>query len=246
VIWTDTRHPPGIIGVIGQETARYHAFTAHWSVLETPYGCGQSFGMSYDVSINSNSCIRAMLAEPRFKWVWIMDDDHVFAPSTLLTLLDAQVDLIVPLYAQRKPPLLPCLYAEETSPGRYRNFTWRELAGASGIMPVVSAGKGGVLIRRHVVEKMPAPWFERGSDGSGEDHYFYKKARGLGIPLYCHLGVPLGHITTHVVRVKHEGDRWNPVIDLGQGCAIDVFPESAEESERDAAMVEELWTSPRG
>jgi len=222
MIPTASRHPPGIVAFIGQETARYHAFTAAWSSVQVPEGCGQAVGLSYDVAMNSNECIRVMLSDQAFQWVWIMDDDHVFSSATLLMLLDANVDLIVPFYAHRKPPLMPCIYDEETSPDRYRNFTWERLAGVSGVIPVVSAGKAGVLIRRHVIEKMPEPWFERLR--GGEDHYFFKKTREMGFQLYCHLGVTLGHITPHIVRIKHEAGQWNPVVDLGQGFEIDLFP----------------------
>jgi hypothetical protein len=228
MIWKKSGHPPGIIGVIGQETARYHAFTAAWSAIETPEGCGEVFGLSYDVSINSNECIRVMLEDRRFQWVWIMDDDHVFPGTTLMTLLDAQVDIIVPFYAHRKPPLHPCIYADEPEEDRYRNFSWRQLEGKSGVIPVVSAGKAGVLIRRHVVEKMPPPWFERTARG-GEDHFFYKKARHLGFQPYCHLGATLGHITPHIVRVRHKGSAWNPTVDLGNGAEIDILPVSEAE-----------------
>jgi hypothetical protein len=225
----ESKHGPGIVGVIGQENARYHAFTHSLTGLETPKGCGSAFGLSYDVSINSNECIRVMLTAAKFEWVWIMDDDHVFPSNTLLKLLDAQVDLIVPLYVQRKSPFAPCIYGEEPEENRYRNFTWPQLAGKSGVIPVMSAGKGGVLIRRHVIEAMRPPWFERPAQ-TGEDHFFFKKARQLGFQLSCHLDATIGHITPHIIRAKRARDgTWHPSVDLGARLEIDLFPFAAEQ-----------------
>lgn len=222
MIAVESRHGPGVLGVTGGESARYHLFTASWCGVQGPSGSGAYFGLGYDTSYNSNDCIQAMLEHPAMEWVWIMDDDHTFPPETLLKLLDYEVDLIVPLYVQRTPPYRPVIYRDEPEPGWFANYTWTELAGKTGLLPVVSAGKGGILIRRRVVEALTPPWFERVAT-MGEDHYFFTKARRAGFQPYCALDVPLGHVTPLIVRPHRMVDgRWCPIIDLGKGVWVEV------------------------
>lgn len=222
MIAVDTPHGPGILGVTGHEIARYHAFTASWCGVQGPNGSGAYFGLGYDTSYNSNDCIRALVQHPDMQWVWIMDDDHTFPATTLMTLLDREVDLLVPLYAQRQPPFRPCIYKEEPMPGWFRPFDWTDLQDKTGLLPVVSAGKGGVLIRRRVIEALSDPWFER-LGTRGEDHTFFSKARMAGFPLFCDLDTPLGHMTPMTVRPHRlEDGSWCAAVDMGRGVFVDV------------------------
>ena len=89
------------------------------------------------------------------------DDDHVFPPDVTIALLDKNVDVVVPLYAQRQPPFNPCIYKSENEDGSYNGYGWVDLEGLDGLLPIASAGAGGLLVRRRVLEAIPEPWFER-------------------------------------------------------------------------------------
>jgi hypothetical protein len=154
MVVVESPHPPGVIGFTGAELARYHHFTAAWAEVQVPEGTSQYAGLGYDTACNSNDIIKDMLSKPKAQWVWIMDDDHLFAPETCIALLDADVDVIIPLYAQRVPPFRPCIFGAEDPNMGWPILSWSDLEGKSGIMPVASGGKGGILIRRRVIENM--------------------------------------------------------------------------------------------
>lgn len=54
-------------------------------------------------------------------------------------------------------------------------------------------GTGTIMIHRSVLEQMEPPWFEYITGGNSEDLVFCKKARELGIPIYCDLSTISGH-----------------------------------------------------
>jgi len=214
----ESNHRPGVVGVVGGELARYHAFSSCITALNIPLNTKGFFALGYDVGYNRGSVIDFALKCPDADWVQIYDDDHVFAPDTLLRLLDhmyrADADVIVPLYAQRTPPYRPCIYKTEMPDGAFAIFNWVDLEGQTGLMPIVSAGAGGILIRRRVLEKLVAPYFER-QGKIGEDHLFLKKAREAGFSVYCALDVTLGHLTTcEIWPHRNERNEWCGKVDL--------------------------------
>jgi len=214
VIFVQSDHPPGVVGFIGGEIARYHSFTMCFTGLNVPAGSKLYSGIGYDSSYNRNAVIEFALKHEDVQWVQLYDDDHVFAPDTLLRLLDTGADLVVPFYVQRQPPFNPCVYREEVASGGYLIFSHVDLEGKDGLLPIVSAGAGGILIRRKVLEALKSPYFER-QGLIGEDHYFFKKAREAGFQPYCALDVPLGHSTVvEVWPYRNERGEWCTKVDL--------------------------------
>ena len=214
MIFVESEHGPGVVGFVGGENARYHSFTMCYTALNCPPESRGYSGLGYDVAYNRNAIIKHALDWPEAQWVQIWDDDHVFSPDTLLRLLDKKVDVIVPFYRQRQPPCRPCIYKQEMDNGAYAIFTDLDLEGMDGHIPVISAGAGGVLIRRRVLEAFPDPWFER-RGLIGEDHMFFKKCREAGFQPWCALDVGIGHSTTvEVWPMKNEKGQHGTSIDL--------------------------------
>jgi len=214
VIFVESQHPPVVVGFVGGELARYHAFTMCLQGLNVPVGSMMYTGLGYDVAYNRNAVITHALKHPEVQAVEIWDDDHVFAPDTLLKLLDHNVDVVVPIYAQRQPPFRPCIYKEELDSGAFVIFSWPELEGKNGLIPVASAGAGGIVIKRHVLEALKDPWFER-RGLIGEDHLFLKKCREAGFGVYCALDTPLGHLTpVEVWPLVNNANEWGVKVDL--------------------------------
>lgn len=228
-------HPPGIIGVTAGELARYTLFTAAWGGVYVPADTSQVFCLGYSTASNSNDIIKALWAKgedgaplyPDAQWVWIMDDDHLFPPETLLRLLDRRVDVVVPLYTQRQPPFYPCIFKAETDDGLFEIFRWEDLEGHAGLLPVTSAGKGGVLIRRHVLEKLNYPWFEHRGH-IGEDHMFFKKCREAGFTVYADLDTHLDHLTPVTVRPHRDAPsgRWCGAVELKRGVSVEMWSDT--------------------
>jgi hypothetical protein len=220
----ESDHGPGVVGFTGGELARYHGFTMAWGALNVPVGTKEFDGLGYDTACNSNSIVEYMRTKcPEAEWVFIMDDDHVFAPDALMNMLDKRVDVLVPLYAQRRPPFRPCIYKAENADGSYHIHDWPDLEGKGGLLPVVSAGKAGVLLRRRVIDALAVPHFEW-NGVVGEDHYFFKKCRAAGFQPYVDLDTTLGHLTSVPVFPFNKDGRWCGKVDLG-GAFVEFWAE---------------------
>lgn len=237
----ESPHPPGLVGLSCGELARYTEFHAAFDGLLAPARSGRGYGIGYDTASNSNDLIRDM--RPKDEWVWIMDDDHAFTGDLLIKLLDRQVDCVLPLYFQRKPPFWPVAYSVRNPDGSCQYVTPEETRGKTGLFPVVSAGKAGVLIRRPVLTKLAggecacpyaytleeesrhrahqrdcpwatAAWFEH-KGLIGEDHVFFDKVLQAGFQPYVDLDRDLDHITPFKIRVARtpEGE-YVPEVDL--------------------------------
>src|SRR4030095_6429863 len=110
MIYVESEHGPGSVAFVGGERARYHSFTMCFTGLNVSAGSKLYSGVGYDVAYNRNAIIKYALDHPAMQWVQLWDDDHVFAPDTLLQLLSKNVDVVVPYYKQRQPPYRPCIF----------------------------------------------------------------------------------------------------------------------------------------
>ena len=240
----ESEHGPGVVAFIGGDTARYHAFTVAFTGLAVPAESKLYTGIGYNTSYNRNAVIEFALwgcgrcgvrhegketelckdyLPNNMQWVQIWDDDHTFGPGTLMQLLDKKVDVVVPIYAQRQPPYKPCIYKNHDDVrGGWPQWSWKELEGQTGLFPVGAAGAGGILIRRHVLEKMgDKNWFEH-RDNIGEDMAFFDKCIKMGIQPYVALDVPVGHIATVEVWPYNVDPRWAARVKLGGNPPQDV------------------------
>jgi hypothetical protein len=236
MIFVESKHGPGVVGFVGGEIARYHSFTMCFTGLNVPANSKLYSGVGYDVSYNRNAVIQYALdscghcgqmhkgkdipscpkkyVTNNYQWVQLWDDDHVFSSDVLLRLLDTGADVVVPFYVQRQPPFRPCIYKSEHEMGGFLIYNPVDIEGKTGLLPIASAGAGGLLVRRKVLDTIPGPWFER-QGLIGEDHMFFKKCRMQGFQPYCDLDVAIGHSTTVEVWPHHaENGRWGTRVDL--------------------------------
>src|SRR5262249_50083782 len=97
----NSTHPPGAICVASAELARYPHFTPSMLNCRRSKGTTIEYHIGLNVAANFNAGVRRMLANPALQWAWIMGDDHEFDPTTLLRLLDHELDIVVPLVVRR-------------------------------------------------------------------------------------------------------------------------------------------------
>lgn len=215
----------GLVGVIAQETGRYSLFAASITELERPEGSSAYWVIGHDIAENQNKLVEEMYRREA-EWLWILGDDHAFSPDALARLLDAERPIVVPLCLQRNPPYRPVIYtAVDGSGGRVVIELQDHPVG--GLVEVHSAGGGGMLVRREVLDAVGAPWFELGkSPGSslGEDLYFCDKARAAGYRVYANLDVPFGHCQTSTIWPVREPDGWTYAFSLTGGMEITLPP----------------------
>lgn len=217
----------GLIGVIAQETSRFSMFAASLTAIEAPEGTTIKWIFGHDIVANANMLVREMYARDA-DWLWILGDDHSFSPGILLKLLAHDVDVVVPLCLMRNAPYRPVIYSRSAANGARVRVDLDDHP-VGGLIPVHSAGSGGMLVKRHVFDSLPDPWFESGVQSSvqlGEDVYFCDKAREQGAQIFCDLDASLGHCSTTVVWPVREADGWTYAFSMMGGFSVTMPPRS--------------------
>jgi hypothetical protein len=137
---------------------------------------------------------------PNDEWVHIHADDHRFNPDLLLRLLDHQLPIVAPLVSLRSPGFPPSLFHE--TEGGYVGYSWQELDGKSGLMPVDTYGGPMAVIRREVIETLGQPFFTckpNATVAPQEDLYTFARCRAAGYQPMVDLDLWLGHCFPGVV-----------------------------------------------
>jgi hypothetical protein len=196
---------PGAILVISTESLRFTRFVGQLTAClqgpDAPIGSALFWHQGVDIPASMNHGVRRMLANPTLRWLWIMGDDHTFAPDILKRLLAHNVSVVAPLVLKRCQPYHTVAVNFDGSPRSFR-------ADEHGLVEVAATGSGGMLIRRGVFEDLPDPWFVHGGkERSGEDLAFCETLSRKGIPRFVDLDTPMGHITPmEVWPVRREAD----------------------------------------
>ncbi len=212
-------HLPGTIIISAGEFLRFGSFVNSMLQVLHPPGTQVLIKQSIALVDNLNDCIRKMSGD----WIWIQSDDQTWEPDALVKLLDRNVPVVVPLILKRSPPYHPVVFKDQTDEG-YMPYSLAELP-TEGLMEVHSAGSGGMLIRRHVLDKvgMPAdaPWQERHwfTYGEGihlnEDLVLCRRIREAGYPIHLDTEVTMGHRSTYTVLPTIEDGRWGVQMNMG-------------------------------
>ena len=224
MIACNSKHPPGIIGIISGDLARYPEFAQHLERLLVPMGTTWKWVEGGSVESNRNLVLNEM--PDAAQWVWFIDDDHEYERELLFKLLDRQVDIIQALCSTRKPPFRPYAYRRDPAaePYGYISADWDEIP-LTGISEWDAAGTGGMLIRRNVLDAVGYPWFEVGrtaKDAPGEDLYFCTKAKALGFRVFVDSDNWTGHMGKMTVWPGRHNDQWLVDLDLRHGVKVGV------------------------
>lgn len=220
----DTRvaaHGPGTIGFSVGEIVRYIGFVVSLQRCWRPEGTTSSYGQSVSIPENMNTIIRGM--PPQSEWLWIQSDDHLWHDDALRRLLDRDVDVVVPLIIRRSPPFIPIVNTDMTSLG-HRAFAYSELP-TEGMFEVYSAGSGGMLIRRHVLDAIidmqghDRVFEVEAGDKLAEDYVLCRKIREAGFTIWCDADVVMGHQAVFAVWPEARDGKWALRFDMGTNPA---------------------------
>jgi hypothetical protein len=213
-----------LIGIIGNDAARFHEFTASTLRLRRPENTDLEMLIGGDWCGARNALAQATL-DGGYSHLWFMDDDHSFSPDLLLRLAAWDKALVTPICLQRVFPFAPVEYVK--APPRlahHGDFVPLDLSDypGGGLIEIESGGAAGMLIRRDVLEAVSQPWFEYGD--VSEDIRFCEKAKEeAGVTIYADLGARLGHITTCVVIPSYtEEHGWTTGLRVGKDYDIRV------------------------
>ena len=206
-------YPPGTIILVSGELTRYATFTQSMLSLVAPPGSQVVWKPGVNIAGNLNLSLQERIGE----WVFLMGDDHLFAPDVLWRLLRHEKDVVAPLVCKRKPPFDPLVYRQSsTNLMGIEGIPPAELP-PGGLIPVAACACAGILIKRRVIDALVPPYFEVGqvkSDELQEDLYFLQKVRAKGFELYVDLDTKLGHSTPAHVWPQYQDGKWQVLIDL--------------------------------
>lgn len=195
----------GVVGVIADQAGRYTAFMQSLTSLSVPVNTGIDYEIGADRGVSRNALVRRSL-ERGAEWILFLDDDGHFPPFLLRRLLSHEQPIVASLYLRRAAPFVPIAFAERDEDGNYWPLDLTKCP-EDGLVQVIGAGTGGMLIRSEVFHQLEDPWFVHTTEQS-EDLHFCAKAVEAGIPIYVDLGAKLGHIAPAVVYPTYEGGQW--------------------------------------
>lgn len=199
-------HPPGAIAMITGDITRYAVAMQSVMALKVPPGSVNAWNMGVLIGKMLNQAFQTMMDNKSLQWVWVMGDDHTFAPDVITRLLDRNVDVIAPLCLNRVPPMDPTIVDHEKVRMVYLEDL--PLSGLYKLGPTETCGDAGLLIRRKVLEAIPAPWYDHRISGSmaAEDQAFVRRVKDAGFDVYIDLDTAIGHIGhTEFFPIKKNG-----------------------------------------
>jgi hypothetical protein len=218
---------PGTVLIPTSEVGRFALFTASLAGTQQPAGVNLDIRCSASVTENTNSCLRDL--RDGDTWVWLLGDDHVWPPNTLMTLLETMdehphIDMLVPLVVKRNPPWHAVLFHEtdltyDDGTPAFKVLAWDEIP-SSGVFPVDACGSAGMLVRRRVIDGLDDPWFYSTTDSEGrqvilnEDVTFCVRARRAGFTLYATADATMGHLGIFNVRPINKDGRWGALAEF--------------------------------
>ncbi len=230
---TDSGYPKGTIIVAAAIQPRYYEFHLSLDGLAAPVGTKLHIERSCDITQNFNNGVKTMVGE----WAWFLGDDHAFSTALLMRLLAHNVDVVVPITPCKVPPFAPCvLHGPKDDPDIHWKedmplYHWDELSG-EGLLPLPMGdfiGQAGMLVKKHVLDRIGYPWFKCGQFDKGrlqEDLSFCRELQQLGYTVYVDQEVIFDHFAPMCITArKHEG-QWAPAMSAGTGAVV-VMPFSA-------------------
>lgn len=211
---------PGVVCTVSGDRSTYPQFAAHVATIQTTPGSQllvQVAGGGGIAAARNKLAQRALDAGAG--WVFFVDDDQVFAPDILRSMLGHDKPMVSGHILLRVPPHRTVGYeyfpvTPETTDAELLE-RWRTsenitpAPGQRGLVECGHGGTGGLLIAREVFEAVPRPWFEMGRAGAesaGEDSWFILRARRAGFPFYVDLDAPMGHLTSVAIWPRREKD----------------------------------------
>jgi hypothetical protein len=225
---TESGFPPGTVIVAAAIQPRYYEFHLSLDRVGAPHGTKLHIERSCDITQNFNNGVKAMTGE----WAWFLGDDHSFSPAILMQLLQRDVDVVVPVTPTKVPPWAPCVLhgpGDGTWNEQMPLYKWDELSG-SGLKALPFGdyiGQAGMLVKKHVLDRIGYPWFKCGQIDKGrltEDLYFCGELQRLGYTIWIDQDLVLDHHAPVCITArKHEG-KWVPGLRAGTG-SVCLLPE---------------------
>lgn len=222
---TDSGFTHGTIIVAAAATPRYYEFQLSLDRVGAPVKTKLHIERSCDITQNFNGGIKKMIGD----WAWFLGDDHSFDEDLLMRLLKHNVDVVVPITPCKGIPFMPCMMHSNGEDEEWHEemplYHWDELSG-EGLYPLPKGdfiGQAGMLVKKHVLDKIGYPWFKCGQIDKGrlqEDMYFCHELQTLGYTVYVDQEVVLDHYFITGITARKNKGKWVPALKFGNDAMI--------------------------
>lgn len=165
------------------------------------------------IHAQSPALSRNLMIQKALEWkcthIFFLDDDTAPYPDTLERLLVHDKDVVTALYLSRQYPHEPFIFDSVGADG-YCNRRYLT-DDVHGLIPVVNAGLGCVLIKIEVFKALQRPWVRLGEldpEQWCDDIGFFNRVRQAGFEMYCDTDATLGHMGTVCIRPHRINGKW--------------------------------------
>ncbi len=191
--------PRVVVGISTAETARWALFYDAFIHLRYPFPVQVIQARGANIAENRNLITKRAL-ELGATHIWYVDDDQVFMPDTVATLLAADKDVVSGLYLTRAAPFFPQMYDREDE----RGYVSPKLLGpdVGGLQQVLATGAGCLMVKAHVLAALEPPYWTLGQlnkEGWSDDVDFCRRVRAKGFEIWCDTDLLVGHMVSGVL-----------------------------------------------
>lgn len=145
-----------------------------------------------------------MALKDKYDALLFLDDDMVFGPDIVETLLEVDAPVVAAPCFKRVYPYDACFYAKIglTNKNQLKTYPFELPELPHEPFQAASAGTACMLIRTEVFEKLPKPYFLP-LPYSGEDLTFCMRLAKLGIKIMIQPKARVGHLETRAIYFEH-------------------------------------------
>jgi hypothetical protein len=204
-----------MVAIPTAEMARKANFYDFLNILEKPEGSMQISSHAQSPAKGRNMMIEQALIQG-CTHIFFVDDDIILNPATLKNLLKHDVDIVTGVYCSRSFPHHPYLFHIAHEDGSCDGMIPGDEQ--SGLVEIVNAPLGCVLIKMEVFKKLESPWITLGElkkDEWCDDFSFFNRVRKAGFKIHADLDVCVGHQASVTVFYKKIDGRWCVSYDTG-------------------------------
>lgn len=207
------------------ELARYADTLCDLEALCVPLNTGLTWARGVLISDLLNKSLAALYTRPDLEWAWIMGDDHRFPSDILIRLLDRDVDCIIPACVHRQPPFYSnVMKLLDDGSKQFKVMQEFPTSGLYRLEGGETCGDAGILVRKHVLDAIPRPWYDTRRSGAyaSDDTAFTSRVREAGFDIHVDCDARMGHITPMTTTPIIKDGRWALRLDAGDKPVVDI------------------------
>lgn len=209
----------GTVAVLfSSESARFSAFTSDLDALKLPPGSVKDFETGSDANALRNTLVQRAL-DRGSQWVWFINEEHIFSPEIVMTMLSHQKQITVPVVLSSTAPVRSLAYKGVSRASRPLEVRLDGVLGPGTLLEIDSARTPGMLVRRAVFEALPEPWFSSDADS---ELLFCENARAASFDSFLDTSSRIGNRIHAEMHPVHRSGRWELSVSVGSEIELSV------------------------